>query len=87
MGLHEKQNKAVRELGDAINSAIEESPLVADALEHLRRLGYEADLNVKLEIRLEEIEEPKVKVPDEIELELTEEDLRTLRRMKIKVDE
>lgn len=87
MGLHEKQNKAVRELGDAINSAIEESPLVADALEHLRRLGYEADLNVKLEIRLEEIEEPGVKVPDEIELELTEEDLRTLRRMKIKVDE
>lgn len=87
MGLHEKQNKAVRELGDAINTAIEESTLVADALEHLRRLGYEADLNVKLEIRLEEIEEPAVKVPDEVELELTDEDLRTLRRMKIRVDE
>jgi len=87
MGLHEKQNKAVRELGDAINTAIEESTLVADALEHLRRLGYEADLNVKLEIRLEEIEEPAVKVLEEVELELTEEDLRTLRRMKIRVDE
>ena len=87
MGLHEKQNKAVRELGEAINTAIEQSTLVADALEHLRRLGYEADLNVKLEIRLEEIEEPAVNVLEEVELELTEEDLRTLRRMKIRVDE
>jgi hypothetical protein len=87
MGLHEKQNKAVKELGDAINTAIEQSTLVADALEHLRRLGYEADLNVKLEIRLEEIEEPALNVLEEVELELTEEDLRTLRRMKIRVDE
>lgn len=86
MGLHEKQNRAVRELGDAINEAIEQSPVVADALEHLRRLGYEADLNVKLEIRLQEVELTE-QPPEEIELELTDEDLRTLRRMKIKVDD
>ncbi|MCO6512274.1 MAG: hypothetical protein J5I65_15935 [Aridibacter famidurans] len=87
MGLHEKQNKAVQELGDAINTAIEKSPIVADALEHLRRLGYEADLNVKLEIRLQEVEEPIEETPDAVELELTEEDRRTLRRMKIRVDD
>lgn len=87
MGLHEKQNKAVQDLGDAINSAIEQSPVVADALEHLRRLGYEADLNVKLEIRLQEVEEPIEDTLEAVELELTEEDRRTLRRMKIKVDD
>lgn len=87
MGLHEKQNRAVKELGDAINTAIENSPVVADALEHLRRLGYEADLNVKLEIRLQEVEEPEEEAPEAVELELTEEDRRTLRRMKIKVDD
>ncbi|QQS40972.1 MAG: hypothetical protein IPM63_16635 [Acidobacteriota bacterium] len=87
MSLHEKQNKAVQELGDAINSAIENSPVVADALEHLRRLGYEADLNVKLEIRLQEVEEPIGDTPEAVELELTEEDRRTLRRMKIRVDD
>jgi hypothetical protein len=87
MGLHEKQNRAVRELGDAINSAIEESPAVTDALEHLRRLGYEADLNVKLEIRLQEINEPSEMTSEEIELELTEDDVKTLRRMKIRVDD
>lgn len=87
MGLHEKQNKAVQELGDAINTAIEKSPMVADALEHLRRLGYEADLNVKLEIRLQEVEEPIEETLEAVELELTEEDRRTLRRMKIKVDD
>ncbi|REJ77587.1 MAG: hypothetical protein DWQ47_14540 [Acidobacteria bacterium] len=87
MGLHEKENKAVKELGDAINTAIESSAVVADALEHLRRLGYEADLNVKLEIRLQEVEEPIEEPLESVELELTEEDLRTLRRMKIRVDD
>lgn len=87
MGLHEKQKRAVQELGDAINAAIEESPQVIDALEHLRRLGYDADLNVKLEVRLQEIESEAPAVEEEIELELTEEDRRTLRRMKIKVDD
>lgn len=87
MSLHEMQNKAVKELGDAINSAIEQSPQVADALEHLRRLGYEADLSVKLEVRLQEVEEAEECELDEVELELTDEDRRTLRRMKIRVDE
>lgn len=87
MSLHEKQNKAVQELGDAVNSAIEQSPTVADALEYLKRLGYDADLSVKLEIRLQEIELEVEEEPEFVELELTEEDLRTLRRMKIRVDD
>lgn len=87
MGLHDNQSKAVKELGDAVNEAIERSSVVADALEHLRRLGYEADLNVKLEIRLQEVEDEVESVPEEVELELTDEDLKTLRRMKIRVDE
>ena len=44
-------------------------------------------LNLKLEIALEELAEALVKAPEEIELDFTEDDLNSLRRMKIKVDD
>ncbi len=87
MELDRTEKRAVRELGDAINLAIEESPTVLDAIEHLRRMGYEPDLNIKLEIGLQEIIGAIEEFNEEIALELTEDDLRTLRRMKIKVDD
>lgn len=85
MELDRKQKLAVQDLGEAINTAIEQSPTVADAIEYLRELGFEPDLNVNLEIGLIELAEPKdCKDSDEnLELDLTEEDLRTLQRMKI----
>ncbi len=86
MRLDETAKKAVRELGDAINSAVEKSVRVADAIEHLREIGYEPHLNLKLEIGLQEITLIKQTedVLENFELELTDEDVRTLRRMKIK---
>jgi hypothetical protein len=95
MELDEQSKRAVREIGMAINRAIEKSTAVAEAVQRLRELGYEPNLTLKLEIALQEIENRvngSVGVADaadfaeDIELELTDEDVRTLRRMKIKIE-
>ena len=87
MNLDDNAKKAVRELGDAINSAIEQSRRVSDAIELLRELGYEPHLNLKLEIGLQETGQSELgDATGDFELELTDEDLRTLRRMKIKIE-
>lgn len=84
MNLDENAKEAVRELGDAINSAIEKSPQVSNAMENLRDLGYEPNLTLRLEIGLLELVGSLDKRKQDIELELTEDDLKTLRKMKIK---
>lgn len=92
MELSEEAQEVVRELGAAINSAIERSPRIAAAIQNLREVGYELQLTLKLEIGLREINsgenEPGENwTPEEnLRLELTDEDLRTLRRMKIRLD-
>lgn len=86
MNLDDDAKEAVRELGDAINSAIEKSPRVAEAIERLRELGYEPNLMLKLEIGLQELPETVEKTNGEVELDLTDEDLKTLRRMKIRLE-
>lgn len=86
MQLDETAKKAVQELGDAINSAVEKSERVIDAIEYLREIGYEPNLSLKLEIGLQEIipAEKSDEFAGDFDLELTDEDLKTLRRMKIK---
>jgi hypothetical protein len=85
MELDGKEKQAVQELGNAINTAIEQSPTVADAIDYLRRMGFEPNLSLKLEISLQEIPDFVAEtLPEEdTDLELTEDDLRTLQRMKI----
>ncbi len=84
MELDEYEKNAVRELSESINLAIERNSRVANAIRYLRELGYEPNLTLKLEIGLQEIIEDTDEEPQEIELELTDDDLRTLRRMKIR---
>ncbi|CAN5464013.1 hypothetical protein BH10ACI1_BH10ACI1_16430 [soil metagenome] len=84
MKLGKETNEAVRNLGDAINKAVEKSPSVRDAIESLRDMGFEPNLLLKLEIELHEIVEEKEEFPNETELDLTDEDLRTLQKMKIR---
>lgn len=86
MELDKNAKTAVRELSDAMNSAIAKNLRVADAIKYLREIGYEPNLTLKLEIGLQEILEGFDDLPEEIELELTDDDLRTLRRMKIKIE-
>ncbi|MEZ5345501.1 MAG: hypothetical protein R2681_08105 [Pyrinomonadaceae bacterium] len=80
------EKKAVQKLSDAVNTAVESSPDVLDAIENLRSLGFESDLSIRLEIGLKELGEDRKKPNEEVTLELSEDDLLELRRMKIKVD-
>lgn len=94
MKLDDDAKDAVKNLGDAINAAVGESKRVAEAIEWLRAIGYEPHLTLRLEIALEKTDADDDADDDEYEttddaaedapLELTEEDLRTLQRMKIK---
>jgi hypothetical protein len=87
MELDERTKEAVRELGDAINTAVGESVRVTDAIERLRELGFEPNLTLKLEIGLQEMaDEEDDSILNETELELTDEDLKTLRNMKIRFE-
>jgi len=75
----------VREIGTAINESVENSTKVAEAIERLREAGYEMELTLRLEIGLR----PHAGDDDDNEtanLELTEEDLQVLQRMKIRID-
>lgn len=86
MELDENAKQAVRELGDAINAAIEKSERVMEAIEYLREIGYEPNLSLKLEIGLLEIGNDADDAERDVSLKLTDEDLRTLRSMKIRLE-
>jgi hypothetical protein len=84
MNLDQNAKDAVQSLSDAINSAVEKSFAVRDAIETLRELGYEPILTLKLEIGLQEMETGERDFAGNLELDLTDEDVRTLQRMKIR---
>ena len=88
MEINDEAKEIVQELGSAINSAVENSSEVAAAIERLREAGYEMELTLRLEIGLREHEaEPDGDGEDAARLELTDEDRRTLRNMKIRFDD
>jgi alanine racemase len=94
--INDEAKELVQEIGEAINAAVERSPQVADAISRLRAAGYEMELTLKLEIGLRETgteddtdeEAAQTAAQDDAAtLELTDEDRRTLRSMKIRFDE
>ena len=86
MEINEEAKQIVQDLGTAINSAVEASPQVAEAIQRLREAGYDMELTLRLEIGLRERSEEEETESEEAMLELTDEDMRTLRRMKIRID-
>jgi hypothetical protein len=84
--INDEAKQIVQDLGTAINSAVEKSALVADAIQRLREAGYEMELTLRLEIGLRERNSDEETAHEEAALELTDEDMRTLRRMKIRID-
>jgi flagellar biosynthesis/type III secretory pathway protein FliH len=84
--INDEAKEIVQELGAAINSAVERSAEVAEAIERLREAGYELELTLRLEIGLRENEDAPPR-ESSAELELTDEDRRTLRSMKIRLDD
>lgn len=82
--IDDQAKEIVRDIGTAINESVENSSKVAEAIERLREAGYEMELTLRLEIGLrphqDETEE------SDTGLDLTEEDVQILQRMKIKID-
>jgi hypothetical protein len=74
------------EVGTAINEAVQQSPVVAAAIERLREAGFEMELTLRLEIGLRAQREGEAEGGGSGSLELTDEDMRVLQAMKIKID-
>lgn len=81
MNLDREAKDAVQNLSDSINGAVERSFAVRDAIENLRGLGYEPVLTLKLEIGLQKTGDAAEEI---LELDLTDDDVRTLQKMKIR---
>ena len=90
MEINDEAKEIVQELGEAINAAVENSAEVAAAIERLRGAGYEMELTLRLEIGLREhgdAADGEEEGDDSARLELTDEDRRTLRSMRIRFDD
>jgi hypothetical protein len=86
MEIDDDAKEIVREIGSAINESVENSTKVAEAIERLREAGYEMELTLRLEIGLRPHAGEEDAVSDGADLDLTEEDLQVLPRMKIRID-
>ena len=90
MDINDDAKEIVQQLGNAINAAVERSSEVSDSIARLREAGYEVELMLKLEIGLRERDgdDADEETDDSAAtLELTDEDRRTLRSMKIRFDD
>ena len=86
MELDDYVKELAEQVGTAINESVQESASVAAAIERLREAGFDMELTLKLEIGLRPQGEEGQEQPTDGSLELTEEDLRILRSMKIKIE-
>ena len=84
MDEHTKQ--LAEEVGTAINESVQHSPTVAAAIERLREAGFEMELTLRLEIGLRPQREDEPDGEGSGSLELTDEDMRVLQAMKIKIE-
>lgn len=86
MEIDDDAKEIVREIGSAINESVENSTKVAEAIERLREAGYEMELTLRLEIGLRPHAGEEETDHDPAMLDLTDEDLQVLQRMKIRID-
>lgn len=86
MDINDDAKQIVQELGSAINSAVERSAEVSEAIARLRDVGYELELTLRLDIGLRQLDRQE-EARESVSLDLTDDDMRTLRRMKIRIDE
>ena len=87
MELDDYVKELAEQVGTAINESVQESSSVAAAIDRLREAGFDMELTLKLEIGLRpQGEEADREQATDGSLDLTEEDLRILRSMKIKIE-
>lgn len=85
MEIDDDAKEIVRDIGTAINESVENSSKVAEAIERLRDAGYEMELTLRLEIGLRPHAGEDAEAGDAT-LDLTDEDVQVLQRMKIRID-
>ena len=86
MELDDYVKQLAEQVGTAINESVQESSSVAAAIERLREAGFEMELTLKLEIALRPQQGEQEKSENARSLELTDEDVRILQAMKIKIE-
>ena len=86
MEIDDNAKEIVREIGTAINESVENSTKVAEAIERLREAGYEMELTLRLEIGLRPHADDELGDDQNTTLDLTDEDIQVLQRMKIRID-
>ena len=86
MEIDDDAKEIVREIGTAINESVEGSSKVAEAIERLRDAGYEMELTLRLEIGLRPHAGDEQNPTGDAMLDLTDEDVQVLQRMKIRID-
>lgn len=86
MEIDDDAKEIVRDIGTAINESVENSAKVAEAIERLREAGYEMELTLRLEIGLRPHSDDESGTGAGASLDLTEEDVQVLQRMKIRID-
>ncbi len=84
--MDEHTKRLAEEVGTAINESVQQSAGVAAAIEQLREAGFEMELTLKLEIVLRPLRENESGKDSDGSLDLTDEDLKILRSMKIRID-
>lgn len=83
--MDEEIQKLVKQLGEAINDSINESPSVNAALEELRRAGHDAFLVLEATIAFKD--KPQTDGQPDLSLnELSKEDQQFLRSLNIRLD-
>jgi len=87
LDINDETKRIVQELGSAINGAVEKSSEVAEAIDRLRNEGFELELTLKMEIGLRPVSDDDSAESETSTLDLTADDLRTLRQMKIRIDD
>jgi len=86
--MDEETKRLAEEVGTAINESVQQSATVAAAIERLREAGFEMELTLKLEIGLRpQSDEGDSTGHSDSPTDFTEEDLRILRSMRIKLDD
>ena len=86
MEMDDYTKRLAEEVGTAINESVQNSANVAAAIDRLREAGFEMELTLRLEIGLRPQRENREETGTAEGFELTEDDLRVLRSMKIKID-
>jgi hypothetical protein len=84
--LDDDVKQLAEEVGTAINESVQDSASVAAAIERLREAGFEMELTLRLEIGLRPQHGETQTSENSDSLELTDEDVRILQAMKIKIE-